>query len=275
MEEKKLGFIQRLVIAVAKPKEYWRTVVQGGGKVIKFLAILLVITTFCGFPLDYIKASIGTNGFKDIVEEYVPEFQFANGRLEMDEPYELDKEGVYIYIDTAYSSFSYDDLQQYIETGDYDEVILAGADGAVLYNDGEYQEGCFANLDGITFDKSSVMGLLKSVHIVAVIAIIFLYIGILLKYLFMSMIYALLGMILKNALGIHSEVTFGQIYIMAISAKVTMRIVLAITKLFDFNIPFFNGICLVVTLVYLYLGLAGIKEKRQLELDAGRTKEEL
>ena len=59
------------MIAIAKPKEYYRTISQGGGRVIGFIAIFLLFTTFCGFPLEYIKgykSNVNVNGNKRIME---------------------------------------------------------------------------------------------------------------------------------------------------------------------------------------------------------------
>lgn len=262
MEVKRLGFINRLVIAVAKPKEYWKTVTQGGSKVIGFLAIVLVITTFCGFPLDYINMSISTNGFKDIISEHVPEFQISNGRLEMDDVYVLDQDNVYLYIDTNYDEFSYEDVAKFVDMGYYDDVLLMGAEKGFLYNDGKYQNINLTKIDTFKLDKSSLMGLIKVVNIFAVLAIIILYICIFIWYLFMSFIYSLIGQILKKSLGIGSEVTIGQVFLMAISAKVTMRLILALCKLINVDIPYFKLISFGVTLIYLYFGLKGLKENK-------------
>lgn len=260
-----MNVFQEIVGAVKGVKAYPEFLKNKKGKIFGYT--VLVVTIF--FLLASIRGFIGVGiffaGFGDMIRDNVPEFELANGTFYIEEPFYLEEEGIYVDIDTD------DDIVFYLSEDDwkyqlvdYDSVIIADSEGAVIKNNGQVQVMEWPG--EWNFDREDVIGFQPIMVICVVVFYIFAFIFDVAVYFFNALILALIGMIIASTQ--KNKMTFGQIYIVAIYAKTAPLLIKGLIKLTGLSsVPVLGGLLgmglWVLVFVYICLAMAEIKKQSE------------
>jgi hypothetical protein len=89
MQDGKLNFFEQIYYAVFKPKQYYRLTKISNGRLTGFVFLFALITgLFTVIPMFY--DLLGPGGFTQYMREDLPEFEFNDGRLFVEDRYETE-----------------------------------------------------------------------------------------------------------------------------------------------------------------------------------------
>ncbi|MDE6421682.1 MAG: DUF1189 domain-containing protein, partial [Lachnospiraceae bacterium] len=121
-QAKKFGFFRQIATAVAQPKKYERFLHLSTGRVIAFVLIFSLITTFVSYYLPFIISQVFGVSYADIIDEYVPEFTLKDDVLTLSEPVEYDDGYTLVIANSNFEEFTEEQLAEYTDT--YASVYL-------------------------------------------------------------------------------------------------------------------------------------------------------
>lgn len=226
--EEKLTLADRFMIAMFSPKEYSKILKESVGKLVYFLAILLLLLVVIRYAIPTFGGIAGMGGVKNIILNRIPIFSLENGEFSFEEKIEQADEvnGVYVTVDTDVDKFTEEDIPSNMA-----EAILISKTNILFYNQvigmgGLTQENLFSDMKGITFNNELLAKQAPLIYFCLVLILGMLYGVELCKYLFFALIYAIVvGLLAKSLMVEHS---FGVVYKTALYAQTIGSIVSAI-----------------------------------------------
>lgn len=242
MNEPRLNFFTKIYYSIASFDSYRFFIRQRTGKAVLYLLLLSFLVTLAGILQPIIESNKIITQVVGEIEDIIPDFNFENGRLNVDAqmPLIIDDGGMTIIIDTS---------------GNTDESILNNYDMALLIMRDQMIQKNFANqqvtdfsvFQSISFDRSDIKNLIPLAKwlflIILAIAVPFFIAGRFISVLFISII----ALIINSAR--NANLPYRSIYTISTYA---LTLPLILCTILDFaNVPF-----LLSTLVY-YL-IAGI-----------------
>ncbi len=261
-----------MITAIAMPSGYNKLVKNAKWR--KFLHVFLVtavpmcinlLIVWFGFSVLF-----GFRSIEELYDRYVPEFTFEDSTLYIDEVYEFDEDGVYIYvntddehtIDNLINEVGYRELKKKYKN--YTNVVIIGNDGIFTKNDG-YRELYFDDIvkSDEVCNKESLHFLVNMIRIGIIVAVVIGLIFSVVMYFIGAGFLALFGMLYGSARG--KKIAGGRYYSMAIYAKtaaVIMGIVLNIIMvLFSFKIPYIWFYKIAIDMLYICLAINKYSEE--------------
>lgn len=229
------------------------------GKVFGFGVMLMVIYFAVTMLIPSLVAVFSSRGAVHDVIENIPDFKLKNGTLWVDDVIEIDESGTYIYIDTDPEYFFYDADEMAYFLNEYTNAILIDSEKIIAKSNGQVQGLYFSDLD-MDFDKDDLIGLLPVFYIWFVIGMFFVYIWVTALFFFGVLFVALLGMIVASSL--KYQLTFGQLYLLAVYSRTLPLIIKAVVHFLPFNIPYFWVINFGLSVLILFLAIRKMKEEQ-------------
>ena len=95
-----MNIFKEMLLSIYDFKSYGGFLRNRKGKVFCFGLLLMLLYFILTWILPFARFHSITGGFVRLVREYVPDFKLENGRLWLEESFEYDYMGTYIYIDT-------------------------------------------------------------------------------------------------------------------------------------------------------------------------------
>lgn len=229
-EPETMNMADRFITAMFLPKEYDKLLKLKVGKMVSYLAVLLLLISVIHYAIPALAAIASLGGIRNIALREIPEFSLENGVFSYEEKYEkLDKDmGVYILIDTETEAFSKEDIP-----ADMVEAIMVSKSNILVYNSvsglgGIVQESIFAReFKGITINNQILADGSLFIYMLLLVIFAVIYCGTVVGYLFSALFYALIMYLLMKTMMM--DLTFGTVYRIALYAQSIGAVVVAIT----------------------------------------------
>lgn len=252
---KKFGFFRQVATAVAQPKKYERFLHLSTGRVIAFMLIFTLITTFVGYYLPFIISQIFGESYMDMIDEYVPEFTLKDGILTLSEPLEYDDGRMIAIANSNIEEFTEEQMDEYAV--DHTSVYLFGKTNMIFYASGRHTVYRYADLAIEELDREGLRGYVPGVYMMMVMSGVMNFILRTCWYALGALLLMLLGWSMKGFWNM--EFRFLDLFKLGVFSKVLYEIIAAVLRMFAFALPmdFFIGLAL----GFVYLNMA-VKQLR-------------
>lgn len=244
-----MNVFSELVHSVYDLKSYGIFLRDKKRKTFLFGFLLVLIYFLVTIILPFVQFQVSTGGVMKILEEMVPDFRIADNHLSVEKQFELDEDGIYVFIDTKGEGIDPDQAAKYLRR--YETVVIADADQLIFKNGSQYQTVFFSDLDGdLEITKDGLMemfGPFVTMGIGAVLIIVFIFMEA--AFFFGVLFVGLFGMIVASCM--QSKLTFGELYKLGIYTRTTPLIIKALFSFLPVGLPFYSVISLGISLAYL------------------------
>ena len=190
------------------------------------------------------------------IRENVPDFELEDGRLWVERPFEIDADTTYIYADTGESLGDVSQIAQ--QLAPYQTALLMDSSQMIVKSQGSVQALSFSALD-LELDREDLVELIPMLYVGALVGMVFLYVWITALFFLGVLFVALLGMIVATTM--HYELTFGQLYLLAIYSRTLPLLIKAVLSFLPIHIPAFWVINFGLSLLLLALAIRKMKEQ--------------
>lgn len=219
-ESEKMNMADRFMTAMFLPKEYNKLLRLSAGKLVQFLAVLILLVTVIQYAIPALGALAGMGGVKNIILNEIPEFSLENGTFFLDEKIEKTDEtsGIYVIVDTSVDKYTKEDVPKNMI-----QAILISKSNILVYNQmaglgGMVQENKFEDLQGITINNQTVADQSVMIYVSLFFLFIFFYFVEIVKYLGAGLFYGFFMYLLTKTMMLENT-TFGQVYKIAMYAQ--------------------------------------------------------
>ncbi|GAA0182728.1 hypothetical protein SH2C18_50550 [Clostridium sediminicola] len=230
--------------------EYRKMIKKSYGKsflyaVLLSLILSLVITIKTGIVINDV-----TREATNFYNSEVPYFEIHDGKLDVDTelPYFIDDGNGVVYIDTR------EGADQSIESK-YDEGLFIFRDKMIQKQFFKTQTIEFSQFGTVDFTKDDVDKIYPMISKFKIAANILVYIGYfiysILSFLVLSLIYGLVGLIIKAIM--KSNLTFTELANASIYALTVPKIIKIILSIAEVDVPHYWIVTLIITVVYLVM----------------------
>lgn len=220
------------MIAMFAPREYRNSLLKlPTKKMVGYFLCLIILITVIQAVIPTAGAIAGMGGFRKIMMEQVPDFELKDGTLFLDGRFKLDDEdsGIYVLVDTNEEVFTKEDA---VVNTTFVESILISRTNVIVSNmvagmgtmSQEYKLSDFGDLH-ITNETLADMESFYYVMMFFMYILVFVLMG--MKYMLSSLIYAAFMLFMTKMMML--DVTFGEIYKVAMYANTIGSIVEAVT----------------------------------------------
>jgi hypothetical protein len=249
MVNKKMNFFELIFYSIAKPNRYYRLTKTSNGRMIGFVFLLSLITTFFTM-LPAFQFVLGNNGFYNEIKENVPYFEFKNGELYVNETYQFNNGSEYILIDT---NVDYFDVSQVNKS--YSSVILISRNNLITYQSYRVQEIDFSNFGDLYFNRDILYTLKPMLIIIIMVATVFVYLFQAGFYFLAALLYSLVGLIVSSATNMN--LPYRILYKTAIFSKVTIALLYLLLGPIKQSVPGYATtiFAIIVTSIYVIFGV--------------------
>lgn len=251
-----MNVFSEMIAAIAKPHVYPEFLKNKQRKVFGYGMLLVTIFFLLSVAVPYGRFQLNTGGFKQIIREVIPDFNLAGGKLWIERDFMIAEGDVYLEVNTDSQIDNYSYFNDYLDYY-YGTVLLIDQEQIIAKSAGETTVINFADMSDIIFTREDIVALVPWLNAIVVISIILIYIFQAIGFFFGVLLLSLAGLIINAS--IQSNLTYGQIYMMAIYARTTPLLLKGILKLFNIWIPFFWILNAGITIVYLVLACQNIK----------------
>lgn len=232
-ENKNMKLSERFMTAMFSPREYSSTLLKlPTKKMIGYFLCLMLLLTVIQSVIPTVGAIAGMGGFRRIITENIPEFEFKNGSFSMEERIEIDDEqsGVYILIDTDVDKFTKEDIA---EKSGVLETILVSRTNMLVSNTVAgmgtmHQEYKFSDFGELMMTKETLTDMVPLYYVILFFLFLAAYLIMGMKYMLSALCYAVfIYFFIIKMLTLDHE--FGEVYLAAMYAKTMGSIVEAAT----------------------------------------------
>ena len=262
-----MNVFQEIGAAIAKFGAYAQFLKNKKGKVFGYGVLLVTLYFVIANVRGAVGATIFVNSLEPLIRENVPDFSLKNGSFYIEEPFELEEDGMLISFDSdADWLLSMTESEWRRALVDYSQVIIADKHGIILKNNGEVQMTAWpAEFD---FDRENLIGFLPYVTVGIIVFFVFKYIFSIPMYFFAALFVALVCLIIASIQ--KYRFTFGQIYLMSVYGKTFPLLLKGVCKLTGVDglpvIGSFLGLTyFIIACVYVCVAMSHIENQRKMD----------
>ena len=236
-----------LVHSIYDCKSYETFLKDRKRKTFLFGFLLVVIYFLLTMIVPFVRFQMSTGGIVKIVDEVVPDFAIADGRLDVEEQFEFAEGDTYFFGDTKDEAMTEEMILENLRR--YGTVLIADSENLIVKSNGQVQTLQIADLD-IEITKSEIITMFRpfvNLAIGIILVIVFLFMQA--TFFFGVIFVALFGMIVASCM--QTKLTFGELYKLGIYTRTTPLLIKALLSFLPFGLPFFWIISLGISLGYL------------------------
>ncbi len=265
-KEEKMRVADRFITAMVIPKDYGRLLRRSVGRLIQFLVLLVLLVSVIRYAVPALGAIAGMGGVKDIILYEIPAFSLKDGVFTLEDDIEKIDEmnGIYLVVDTSVEKYTKEDVPANMV-----EAVMISKTGILFYNHlsgiGELaQETKFSDFGEIDFDNQALAEKAPLIYMGLCVLFVMLYIFEMVKYLAMGLFYAVLMYLLTKA--VVAELTFGELYKMAMYAQAVGAIISAVMYCINVSILILaaSSFSLLITIMIINRALLYMKMQSEL-----------
>ncbi|MCI8268398.1 MAG: DUF1189 domain-containing protein [Lachnospiraceae bacterium] len=242
-----MNVFSELVHSVYDCKSYGTFLKDRKRKTFLFGFLLVAIYFLLTMIVPFVRFQMSTGGIVKIIDEMVPDFTIANGRLDVEEQFEFAEGDTYFFVDTKNEAMDEEMILENLRR--YGTVLIADSENLVVKSNGQVQSLQISDLD-IDITKSEIITMFRpfvNIAIAAVLVIAFLFMEA--SFFFGVIFVALLGMVVASCM--QAKLTFGELYKLGVYTRTTPLLIKAVFSFLPFGLPFFWIISLGISLGYL------------------------
>lgn len=259
MEEKKakFGFFKQIGTAVAKPKHYECFFSLSIGRVILFVLVFTLITSFVGSHLVFVCSQLFGKSYKDMFEEYAPEFQLEDGILTvLSEPLHYDDGTTLVIVNSDTESFDEAEAQGYLDQG-YMAIYLFGRTNMIMASGEQITIYLYSELSKDTLNKEGLYDYVPSLYLLYALSGFFNYLAALFFYFFGALMLMLVGGMIMSIWRV--RLSYGELFVFGVYSKVSFEILATVLGALGLMVPmrFFIGI--ITGFIYLCIALRHLR----------------
>lgn len=260
MIEERKNVFQELALSVWNFKSYGQFITNKGGKVFGFSILLagiyiLISTIASSFGFFHTVADI-----RQDVMARLPDFVLEDGMLTVEDTFEFDEDGVYIYVNTN-THIDPAEVQEIFRQ--HNSVVLMDASGIALQSsDGKQQALSYADLQemlgGERYTKESLDGLMYYVYIIWAVFCVLSVIGRLIAFYVRTVVVSLCVLIIAYLMKMNYS--YGKVFKLSIYTRTVPVLLRLLCVVIGISVPFFWLIDLAVSSLYAFLALDAVKK---------------
>lgn len=254
-QKKKFGFFNQIATAAAQPKKYERFLHLSTGRVVAFVFIFSLITTFIGYYLPFIVSQVFGDSYTDIIDEYVPDFTMKDGILALSEPVEYDDGYTFVIANSNIEEFTEETVNEYKDG--YGSVYLFGKTNMIFYTSGKTTVYRYSDLVIDELDKEGLRAYVPSMYLMMVIFGLMNFVLRLARYFLGALVLMLFGWSMKGFWNM--QFSFLDLFKLGAFSKVLYEIIAAILRIFRFALPMDFMIGLAFGFVYMNLAVKQLR----------------
>ena len=263
-EQERMKMSDRFITAMFLPKEYGKLLKLKMGKIVSYFLVLILLVSTIQYAIPTLGAIEGMGGIKNIILNEIPDFSLKDGKFSYDEKVEEQDEtaGIYFLVDTSVDKFTKEDIPE-----DVVEAIIVSNTNILVYNNisglgGIVQEETFDHYTDFTITNQTVADLSGLIYVTMVFIFIMLCVMLAVEYLFSGLFYAVVMYLLAKTMLM--EMDFGTVYKIALFAKSTGAIVMAVTYCINNTLFILAGSSfnMLLTIIIMNKALIQIKLKQ-------------
>ena len=183
---KKLSLFEMLKVACLKPSEYKNLLQQSVGKLIGYVAILVLLTSFATYGVSMIGFVVGIGGFENLFTNRIPQFQLENGTLTMEHPIEFEIQGIRFVADASKEEVTKSDLSE-----EYYSEILISKHNMIMKNVLQQYEMKFNQTEGLTLNNEDLVLWIPYIYVTLAFSYAVLYGMSVVEFCFTAMMFIL------------------------------------------------------------------------------------
>lgn len=256
----KISVWEQLRIACTKPRQYKKLLNLKKWKVAIFTLLLGLVITLLGPVMDLAGFSVSVGGPKNFVMNRLPAFELKDGQLTLDHAVDFNLGAIHISADSSKKTVGKDDFDEKYS----DEIHFSKNNMAIKTSVmGQTVTKNFNTMKNVTFTNQDMANLLPLVYFMVFVALLFVYGGVILQYLFYCLLISWL--VSLNMRTRNQPMAFGKIFQMSIYARVPCELIGTIGH--TAGISFFSGIIWIMIgyMVSYQLMMMGLMEKKAKE----------
>ncbi len=245
-----MNVFSELVHSIYDCKSYKAFLNDKKRKTFLFGFLLVLIYFLITIIVPFARFQISTGGVVRLVDEVVPDFAIADGRLSVEGQFEFEEGDTYVYVNTEESGIAEDAEDEIFDNlYRYGTVIIADSQSMIVKSNGQVETLMISDLD-LEITKDELIQMFRpfvTIMIVVILVIIFLFMEA--TFFFGVIFVALLGMIVASCM--QAKLTFGELYKLGVYTRTTPLLIKAVFSFLPFGIPFFWLISIGISLGYL------------------------
>ncbi|MCI8660256.1 MAG: DUF1189 domain-containing protein [Lachnospiraceae bacterium] len=257
-----MNVFSELIHSVYDLKSYSLFLKDKKRKTFLFGFLLVLIYYLITIILPLVRFQVSTGGVMHMIEEVVPDFSIADGRLDMKEQFEFADGDTYFFVDTKNEDMAQEKLLENLRS--YSVVLIVDSQNVVVKSNGQVQMLDISDYD-LDITKSELIEMLApfvTIVIGVVLILVFLFMEV--TFFFGVLFVGLFGMIVASC--VQAKLTFGELYKLGIYTRTTSLLLKAVFSFLPVGIPFYPIVSLGISLAYL----AGALRKMNTEDLGGR-----
>jgi len=263
MAEEKKNVFEELGLSVWNFKSYGMFLKNRGGRVFGFSALLIGLYLLLNTMLMSVQTLGFINSFKSEVLTRLPEFVLEDGKLTMDETFEMDEPGFYVYINTD-DYLTEDEIRDIFY--DYSTAIIMDSEGVAVQSDGEHQMFSYEEIqealggNRYTQEDLGVMVQQFMPYVYILMGIMFLFVGIgsIAAFYFRILLVSLIVLIMVKIM--HMGLDYGAVFKLSVYTRAIPVLLRLLVGILPFSIPFFWVVDFGISAVYAYMALKAIRD---------------
>ncbi|MCM1497589.1 MAG: DUF1189 domain-containing protein [Clostridium sp.] len=227
VQEKEMTMTDRFITAMFLPKEYGKLLRLSTGKLVSFVALLMLLVTVIRYAVPALGAIAAMGGVKSIIMNEIPDFKLENGELFLGEKLERTDEigGIYMVVDTSVEKYTSEDIPTNMV-----DAIMVSKSNMLVYNQvagsGILQESRFSDFKDISLSNEIIAEESHVIYVCLGLILAILYLAEVIKYIGAGLFYTILMNLAVRALMM--EATFGEVYKISLYAQAVGVIVNAV-----------------------------------------------
>lgn len=246
-----MKLLNDFAIALVKPSRYGELLKNSVGRTALFIVILTILSS--------VSLVTGSMMLYRVLGQYytanVPDFEFKNQTLKCDDTFDLELAGIKIMMDTS-RQLTETDLEKAIQGALFD------SDSMIIKTGGRVMEAPYSEVvpADVSFTKSSLYAYKNVVKIAVAISVIVAVMFSAAGFLLGALITAALAFLLVSRMSVNNRnLTFGNVYKLAVYSRGLPVILSLILSMFIGGIPFI--ISIILSLIILNTALFKLSVK--------------
>lgn len=255
-----MNLFKELFLSVFSWKSYEKFLKDKNSKVFLFGLLLSFFYFAIVILVPFMKLQVVDGGVTGLLWKYIPDYNLKDGRLWVEREIYYVFGSTYVEINTSpdYRLPDADQVEPFLLG--YSNALVADSEKAIVKSEGVMQELYFDEIPEVSLSRTDLLKYLPYAYlcIVIIFAAVFLIMG---AGIFLgALIVALIGMIVASCM--KCQLTFGQLYVLAIHARTPALLLKAVLTFLPFTVPFFLFINFGISVCYLAGAICKMKEQK-------------
>ena len=254
MDEKGMGFFSRLYHSIAGFESYRHFLRQSTGKAIVYLLLVALVVGVVSFIPVVNEFNKFIDDFAANFDSRIPEFRFANGKLEVsgNMPIVIEDSGSTIIIDTSPNA-------EEMTLDGYDNVILVTSNKIIQKNYVNKRVTDLSALQGVTITRESVKQILPMMKVMGIFIFLFGGFFFVLGKFISALIISLVGLIINSAR--NTGLSYRSIFKISVYSLTLPLLLCTLLDFLPVRIPLLALLFYVIAAVYVYGAINTIKKE--------------